>query len=241
MVFECVIGSGCSDAASCSQDIACGPTFDTVPEASELLDCIDACPDCRLGATCIEGAGCVATTGQAGLCMGGQCDPSYGDSTCVEGNACSGAPGSPSGLGICVNAQCVQCSGAPDTFDDTCMNNVGGILLCCSASYTCVPCPASMGTCTDGVLNGAETDMDCGGPDCSTCSDGANCTASSDCQSGGCTAGACSPGTCPAGFEDCDLAPINGCETDVASDANNCGSCGQICPSGSCSGAACDP
>ncbi len=36
-------------------------------------------------------------------------------------------------------------------------------------------------TCTDGVKNGAETDVDCGGADCQICVDGQMCNFDSDC------------------------------------------------------------
>lgn len=35
---------------------------------------------------------------------------------------------------------------------------------------------------------------------------------------------------CPSGFENCDANSANGCETNVASDVNNCGDCDYVCP-----------
>ena len=49
------------------------------------------------------------------------------------------------------------------------------------------PLPAN---CNDGMQNGDETDLDCGGS-CDVCSDGLGCAAPSDCQSGLCPAGTC--------------------------------------------------
>jgi len=42
------------------------------------------------------------------------------------------------------------------------------------------------GTCTDARLNGAETDVDCGGADCPGCSAGRTCSTNDDCLSKGC-------------------------------------------------------
>ncbi len=47
------------------------------------------------------------------------------------------------------------------------------------------------GTCTDGVKDGAETDVDCGGPSCPTCKDGRACVTETDCVSLTCSAGIC--------------------------------------------------
>jgi hypothetical protein len=69
-------------------------------------------------------------------------------------------------------------------------------------------------TCTDGVLNGEETDVDCGGF-CPACAQGQHCAVSSDCAYSWCNAGVCSPANCTNGVKD-------GIETDV--------DCGELCP-----------
>lgn len=46
-------------------------------------------------------------------------------------------------------------------------------------------------TCSDGELNGDETDVDCGGPDCDGCADGKVCLANTDCLSNHCGDGIC--------------------------------------------------
>jgi hypothetical protein len=48
-----------------------------------------------------------------------------------------------------------------------------------------------MAGCTDGVINGRETDVDCGGGTCPACADGQMCAAASDCVGGECTGGIC--------------------------------------------------
>jgi cysteine-rich repeat protein len=47
------------------------------------------------------------------------------------------------------------------------------------------------GSCTDGVQNGAETDVDCGGGTCPGCTLGQPCDVAGDCASGACTSGIC--------------------------------------------------
>src|SRR5690606_19519186 len=75
----------------------------------------------------------------------------------------------------------------------------------------CVP-PAS---CGDGILNGDESDVDCGGAACVGCPDGAGCGGGTDCASLSCASGICQAPSCSDGIE-------NGAESDV--------DCGAACP-----------
>jgi hypothetical protein len=69
---------------------------------------------------------------------------------------------------------------------------------------TALPTP----TCTDGLKNGTESDIDCGGS-CSACADGKVCAAADDCSSRVCSAAkTCSAATCSDGVK-------NGVETDT--------------------------
>ena len=56
-------------------------------------------------------------------------------------------------------------------------------------------CPSSppppSNTCTDGIQNGAETDIDCGGGSCPRCADGKKCSTRNDCASALCIGGVC--------------------------------------------------
>lgn len=46
-------------------------------------------------------------------------------------------------------------------------------------------------SCTDGIKNGSETDIDCGGNDCTGCADGKACKGYADCATGTCSGGIC--------------------------------------------------
>src|SRR5206468_537518 len=61
-------------------------------------------------------------------------------------------------------------------------------------------------TCNDGIRNGAETDVDCGGGKCRQCSVGQTCAAGADCLSRSCAGGKCASPTCTDGVQ-------NGAET----------------------------
>ena len=89
-------------------------------------------------------------------------------------------------------------------------------------------------TCGDGVQNGNETDVDCGGPTCAKCADGKRCATATDCASGVCTGGVC-------------VAPPPACSADVCGQQHGCPACangktcasGADCASGHCSGGVC--
>ena len=65
-------------------------------------------------------------------------------------------------------------------------------------------------TCSDGIQNGDETDVDCGGPDCAGCADGGTCILASDCESNFCEDGVCK-------------AQVNECTEEIAVDLGDTG------------------
>ncbi len=80
-------------------------------------------------------------------------------------------------------------------------------------------------TCTNGVLDAGEGDVDCGG-DCSPCADGLTCTLPAQCDSGRCEMGTCT--SCEDGIQ-------NGGEMAIDCAGGGCG----LCPSGTaCTGPA---
>lgn len=88
-----------------------------------------------------------------------------------------GTPCTQDGGTVCNSAgECVQCNTSADCPDVACLDEV------------CQP-----PDCTDGFLNGTETDKDCGGPECDPCDAGNACNQQSDCLLGGCLWGNCFP------------------------------------------------
>ena len=83
----------------------------------------------------------------------------------------------------CGGATCGPCDvGRACVRDDDCATGM------CSGGTCAVAGP----TCTDGVRDGDETDVDCGGGGCPSCSVGRACSSSFDCQAGACRDGICS-------------------------------------------------
>ncbi|MBK7857751.1 MAG: hypothetical protein IPJ65_03800 [Archangiaceae bacterium] len=131
-----------------------------------------------------------------------------------------------------------------------------------------VGCARAPATCTDGVRNGQEADVDCGGPDCRRCASGDACQTPDDCESG-----RCQLHVCVAAVEGCDggpqcagvecrrnaecpsgacldgqcvppcaapLVPCGGACVDAQNDPAHCGGCGVGCRADQrCAGGAC--
>jgi hypothetical protein len=119
-------------------------------------------------------------------CIVGTCAHGMPDTTAsAAGTACTMNSGNVcDGAGACVEClEAAQCMGGP------CVDN------------HCIP-----SQCMDGMKDGDETGVDCGGGTCPRCADGQTCAAASDCTSGLCgAAGTCVEpvgGPC-AGNADC--------------------------------------
>ena len=96
--------------------------------------------------------------------------------------------------------------------------------------------------CMDGIRNGEETDIDCGGTTCAPCALRDTCSVDTDCVAGAaCTAGVCLAATCSDTV-------LSGMETDVDCGGPECLPCeaGESCAadtdcvSGACTGAVCE-
>ena len=190
------LSPACASGAQCPSGVCLGSVCqapnctDGVKNGAETdLDCGGAvCPDCATGRQCFLTTDCAV-----GGCSGGVCQP-----PCSSGAQC------PSGV--------------------------------CTGGFCRVP------NCADGVENGTETDVDCGGaaPSCVRCADGLGCAGAGDCASGICTAGTCQAPSCTDGVR-------NGAETDVDCGGGTCPGCGlhahctapTDCASGVCSNAQC--
>jgi hypothetical protein len=134
---------------------------------------------------------------------------------------------------ICSNSQCAlapTCNNPPSSCYSGVLNGTvcfyspvaagtacpGGI---CNAQAQCVAA-----TCNDGIKDGSETGVDCGGGACPACAAGQSCLANGDCASGNCASGvcqaaACTPTTCAQIGATCGSVP-DGCGGSL-----QCGTC----------------
>ncbi|WP_146618320.1 fibrinogen-like YCDxxxxGGGW domain-containing protein [Lujinxingia litoralis] len=196
-------GEACDDAGeseTCNDDCTAAQCGDGVVNASAGEACDDgnaidddACTNtCELP-TCGDGIvqpgeGC--DDGNAiddDACTNACALPTCGDGILQNGEACDDGNDidTDACLSTCVAASCGDgiieegveaCDDANDIDDDACTN------------------ACQLATCDDGILNQDESDVDCGGTNCTACEDGATCTTHSDCVSGHCAYGlSCAP------------------------------------------------
>jgi hypothetical protein len=201
----CAAGADC-----CSPD---GVNYACTSLAGDDKNCGACGRQCGAGTSCCGGGTCVAVNtnvncgacgtvcGAGTSCCGGKCIPVTGD------NANCG------GCGITCSAGSA-CCGSTCTPTAT-RNNCGGCGVVCATNSDC--CASSSGgvSCTSLL-----TTQNCGA--CGNVCVLANATPI-------CIGGSCAIQACTAPYADCDKAPANGCESDLLTDVNNCGTCGRVC------------
>ena len=138
------------------------------------VDCGGAkCPKCAMGKACTADTDCAP-----GACTNNACDFPV-RSTCYDKQK----NGKETDVD-CGGPKCPRCEdGKACAAPSDCRS------AACEASVCAAPPKAP--TCYDNVKNGAEADVDCGGPKCPGCANGKQCTAKSDCRSRICNAGTC--------------------------------------------------
>jgi hypothetical protein len=155
------------------------------------------------------GAGAAPADGGGGSGGSGGEAGSGGGGSGGEGGVaaeCEGPEDCPGTESDCLHRTCVEgvCGQQPETANAEC-NDDGGKL--CNGSGLCVPCLDTMdcmtpqevcdaqlcvpAACSNTMPDAGETDIDCGGEDCSPCENTKGCNAPSDCTSNHCdTSGA---------------------------------------------------
>ena len=199
-------GTGGSDA---------GPTCTSGAMAcSTPADCGTPANDCVTN-TCTGGCCGTADIVMATTCHSGGGNVCDGNGTCVpclQASDCT-ATGTVCATATCTANACGQTLASKGT---TCTDNGGSV---CDGTGKCVN-----SSCADGIQDGNETDIDCGGS-CSPCGDGKMCKMGSDCIDKVCSGApdkTCQAPTCTDGAQ-------NGNETDVDCGGATCDGQGKTC------------
>ncbi len=211
----CATGRDCDDSdancvsLNCGDDGSCvAPSCaDNVQNQGEAdVDCGGPCPSCPSGTPCLDDDSC-----RSGVCVETCQEPTCEDE--VRNGDESGVDcGGPTTAALV----CPRC-GRGDTCTSESDCETTPDVLVCTAAGTC-----DDSSCLDGALGGTETDVDCGGPDCSTdCDTGERCLVENDCVSRICSG---SPLACQA--PSCEDTVKNGDETDPDCGGPDCSPCG---------------
>jgi hypothetical protein len=214
----CPDGKKCSSDTDCvsksCQAHICAPAncTDSVKNGSETdvdcggAACVSAGRKCALGRGCITYSDCLS-----GLCVNSVCTGKPYGAGCLSDGECSSA--------FCVEGVCCDspCSGTCQACNlgsspGVCGNVAAGQQDsgCAGGTVACNGLGACMDRCADGVKDGAEPDIDCGGSCAVKCGNGKACFSDTDCSTGFChpTGHACAMPSCSDGAR-------NGGETDV--------------------------
>jgi hypothetical protein len=244
---------GCSPGfADCNGNGADGCEANLGTSPLHCGACGNACSVANATAACAGGA-CAVGACNLGF---GDCDGSAANgcetllTTNQDCGACGVACALPHGAASCTTGTCTltscqagyhDCDGNPGNGCEAmpcanlshCASNAGCQSGVCQGGFCATP------ICNDGVQNGAETAVDCGGS-CSPCAVGQTCNLGADCQSGVCQGGVCAAPTCVD-------AVANGAETATDCGGPSCPACadgltcavGADCQSGVCTGGHC--
>jgi len=164
-----------------------------------------------------------------------KCSIANGTAACVNGMCAVGTCAN--GFADCdgqVNNGCETPVGTDTSNCGTC----GHVCALANASQTCTGGICTIGSCNPGFANCDNQQSN--GCEASTTNDPLNCgSCNHQCfvaqGTAGCAMGACTVASCNPGYADCNGVPNDGCEDHVATDPNNCGTCGNACAT-SCSG-----
>jgi hypothetical protein len=201
---ECDAGvGGCTSNNDCASRLCANgrcseaTCADGVQNQGETaVDCGGPCPRCLAGSACNVANECFST-----VCGTANCPA--GVARCCQLPTCSDGAQNGFETGEDCGGACTPCPGAPPcgpfgcgTGNQSCQRcAIGGLCLANSdcGSGLCVfgRCASS---CGDGVMNGLETGLDCGGP-CGACAPGLGCVLDADCQRGACVNGTCCGGS----------------------------------------------
>jgi hypothetical protein len=252
---SCIIASCNTGFADCNHSPSDGCEVNTTNDVLNCGGCGAACssnhgtPACTnstCSITCNPGYqncdgkaynGCeVDVAGDPNNCggCGKTCSNNHMLTRTCAGGVCNGACAN--NFGDCDNNKLTNgCESDLRNNPDTC----GGCGQSCSSNHmqtrTCTMGVCS-GTCSAGyddcngnkLSDGCEVNLNTDPAHCGSC---INQCSSFHMATVTCSVGVCS-GACENGWSDCDANKLgNGCETNVASDPNNCGSCSTVCSS----------
>jgi hypothetical protein len=175
--------------------------------------CAPANPD-----FCLTSGDCAAVANGTAACVSnacgvGSCDVGFADCNLEAGDGCEAdLDTDPDNCGTCFLA-CALYPNAAST--------------CSSGTCQMGPCDVGYADCDENQGTGCEVSPANDPDHCGSCN--APCPTYPNADSV-CSSSTCQMGPCNAGYSDCDVSPVTGCEIHTDGDENNCGGCNNVCP-----------
>jgi hypothetical protein len=195
---------------------------------TDLKTDVDSCGAC--GTTCGISGGEAQCS--AGACSIKSCSPGFADCSGGYGNGCETNINTDLGnCGTCGNA-CTAANGSP---------------ACVTGACQVKTCTGTYADCNGAVTDGCETNTATNRNRCGGCTGAStNCDTLFANASGQCMNSMCSLTTCATNYSNCDSVGSNGCEINLKTDVNHCGTCTTVCSSSgatstSCASGTCAP
>jgi hypothetical protein len=239
---ELSCGGGLTDCSGVCRDLE-----------TDRQHCGDCTRACAAGEICVAGD-CELSCPAGQTACGATCHDLMSDPSHCGACPTACAPGEVCSLGTCAGS----CAGTLTDCSGACVDTDHDPMHCGSCTGVCAAPPGAVGVC---VAGGCRTICDTGRADCNgdlftaggngcetdVANDPTNCgecglACSFPNATAACGIGLCAISSCDAGFDDCDFARPNGCETALATTSAHCGACGNACdPGEACQASTCVP
>jgi hypothetical protein len=245
---QCTIACA-SGFGDCDANTTNGCETNTKTNVLHCNGCGNACSTNHGTASCSNGACSIVCAAGWGNCDG---DVSNGceQNLTNDPDHCGSCPkvcSSNHGTASCVNSVCtIACSAGWANCDNDASNgcevdlkssplNCNACGAACSSTNgtaSCtngvcgIACNNGFANCDNNASNGCEVNLNTSPQNCNGC--GVVCSSANGTPS--CASGVCQI-TCSSGFANCDGAVANGCEINLNTDVNHCGSCPKVCSS----------
>ena len=193
-------GQPCAKPAECESKVCIGGTCQAPTDSDGVKNGTETDTDC--GGPSAKKCGDLRTCNDGNDCTSGVCADTGSGKQCQPATNKDGVKNG--------TETDVDCGGEGPTNAPKCDTGKDCKLRtdCTSDLCTGGKCADVGAACMDTILDGKETDVDCGGPDCPRCADLKSCKTADDCTSSVCTGGKCQVPTKTDGVK-------NGTETDV--------------------------